>query len=80
LSLYKTGWTVVLVARRKDALEETQRLLWDTAPQQEGEGEGEDGGRRAVYCLADLSEESAAKKVFDYVRESYGEYGDTMNQ
>jgi hypothetical protein len=33
-----------------------------------------------VYCLADLSEESAAKKVFDYVRESYGEYGDTMNQ
>lgn len=60
LSLHKTGWTVVLVARRKDALEETARLL------------SEKGERVGVY-VADLAKEEEIVAAYEHVKKEYGE-------
>ena len=70
VSLYKTGWTVVLVARRQDALEETQRLLQGS----DGASTESQGGddKRSSLVVADLSKVEDIGKVFAHVKETYG--------
>lgn len=62
ISLYKTGWTLVLVARREEGLKETISLL-----------ESKDGEEvRASYVLADLAKEEDIQKVFEHVKQKHG--------
>lgn len=55
IALNAAGWTVVLVARRKDALEETTRLMGDTKV-------------KTTVVQADLSKEEEVKHVFSTLR------------
>lgn len=63
LALNKAGWTVVLVARRREAMEEAVSQLSEEAR-----------GRTRVIA-ADLSSEAEAIGVFVEVKREYGETG-----
>ena len=60
IALNKAGWTVVLVARRKEAMDEAIVAM------------GEEGGKRARAIVADLSKEEEVLMVFRVVRQEYG--------
>lgn len=60
IALHKTGWTVILVARRKDALDDAVRQM------------NEDGQNRARAIPADLSVEEEILAVFETVKKDYG--------
>lgn len=59
IALHKTGWTVVLVARRQQMLEETKVQISDK-------------GERVSIVVADLAKEQDIQKVFDHVKDTYG--------
>jgi NAD(P)-dependent dehydrogenase (short-subunit alcohol dehydrogenase family) len=60
IALHKAGWTVILVARRKDALEDAVQLM------------NEGGGERARALPADLSVEEEVLAVFEMIKKDYG--------
>ncbi|KAI9636593.1 short-chain dehydrogenase/reductase SDR [Dioszegia hungarica] len=60
IALHKVGWTVILVARRKDALEDAVQLM------------NEGGGERARALPADLSVEEEVLAVFETIKKDYG--------
>lgn len=65
IALHKAGWTVILAARRKDALDEAVREM----------GMIEGGAERARAIQADLSKEEEVMNVFEVIKKEYGEYG-----
>lgn len=62
VALHKAGWTVALVARRKEALDEAVGLM-------NADGEG-----RARAIPADLGVEEEILGVFDVIKKEYGKF------
>jgi NAD(P)-dependent dehydrogenase (short-subunit alcohol dehydrogenase family) len=63
ISLYRAGWTVILTARRRDALEESISLLNDGGEVVKG---------RAGLIVADLAVIGDIIKLFEQVKKDYG--------
>jgi NAD(P)-dependent dehydrogenase (short-subunit alcohol dehydrogenase family) len=61
IALHKAGWAVILVARRKEALDDAVRLM------------NEDGGSRARAIPANLAVEEEVIAIFETIRKDYGE-------
>jgi NADPH:quinone reductase-like Zn-dependent oxidoreductase len=61
IALGKAGWTVVICARRAEALEETGQMVQNA------------GGREVQALVADLSQPDDISRLFDAIREDYGE-------
>ena len=60
LSLDATGWTVILTARSKPALEETVRLM------------GEDRAERTTIVVGDLSKPEFVEALFQIIQRDFG--------
>lgn len=59
IALSEAGWTVILLARRKEMLEETVGLMGE-------------GGRKARVLVGDLGKAEDVTTLFKVVREEFG--------
>jgi len=62
IALGKAGWTVIICARRADALEETGQMVQNA------------GGREVQAMVADLSQPDDIVRLFEAIREDYGRW------
>ena len=62
IALYAAGWTVVVNARRQEALEETVSMMGDEAPL----------GGRAMIVVGDVGKEDDVRRLFGQVKRRYG--------
>ncbi|ORX38988.1 short-chain dehydrogenase/reductase SDR [Kockovaella imperatae] len=60
IALNAAGWTVILTGRRKDALEETVRLM------------GDDRSERTTIVVGDLAKPEFVEALFDIIRRDFG--------
>jgi len=61
IALGRAGWTVVICARRADALEETGQMVQEA------------GGKEVQALVADLSQPDDIVRLFEAIREDYGQ-------